>query len=355
LPDDTLVLVYQGSSYLTSFPASEAKESDMLIEEILLSDLGPGRYRLMPSTDKSKVVHVSVGKYEPTLSRRPAKGELEIIKDYIAELEKKIEEKQRPQLDLSQIVSAAATAVSSIVQLAKGDSEMVFKILEAVKTDDDVTKEIITKALEKMSETEDPVQKAQQLMGLLKEFREFSESSSPPIESTPMSPTDSRDFIDIAKSALDLIRHLRSGSSSSPPTAAVSPQPQFAGSEPGTVAGDNPGHNSAPGEGVLGAFIGRIREMIRDGGDAQDVANVLLYGLDTLTVVDPNNPVLQQAISSPETAIDMLASTIPELNETPDRREMKEEIKRIVSERIKEFKKEMEEGDAGESEGESGQ
>lgn len=331
LQDDAQVRIYHGSSYLAAVDASDIKAAEMPIEEMLLDDLGPGRYRLVPVVNgkmqHDRALHISVGRYEPTRLTKPTKTELDTLKEYIADLEKRLEEKQRPQINLQDIVSSVATAMTTLVQLSKGDTELLSRLLEKLSTRDDGELKEVLRALIERTLAEDPIEKVRNLMELSREF-----SPPAPVEQEQLAGNDG--FYDIARQSLDLIARKILG----PPQAnAQANAPSME-----TPTQPTPSTNAPPSAlGALDIFIGRLREMIRGGASAAEVAETILQGADTAMTFAPNSPLVRQVIQDPESGFDMLASHIPEFHENDAGRSFRDQVKRLVVQRIQEFKQGM--------------
>lgn len=334
IPDNALIRVYQGRSYLASFEAAFVKEGDIPLEEILLEKLGAGRYRLVPVIDgkinNDKSITVSVGK--PDLSfMKPSKSELELIKDYIAELEKKIEEKQRPQIDIAQVVQAAVSAITSLAQLTKGDTEVIVKFIEQLSKMDG-TRELLAPVIERMFDPSQGIQQLKHVVELVKEMREIY-PAPPQLEGE--GEAQSKDGDALSNLVSDVFKMVMNKSQNAGKLEPPSPPP-VASALHGAEGGDgSPSAPPAQRAGVINAFVSRIREIIRQGEPAEEVAELILKGLDAAAMFAPDHPFLRSFVRDPERTFDQLASLIPEFHEDDNARKFRDDVKRLILERIK--------------------
>lgn len=186
LADGDQVDVFAGANYLKRVDAMTFTGDDP-VEEVLLRNIGAGAYRLVPYRDgrryESDALRVRVGPTEQSFTATPKAGEIDALKDMIAELKAELAEKQRPAFPLESVMTAATGLITTLLGAVKSDgsSKIVEKMLEATlsRSADPITEALVKKALaDKGTDTFDQMSRYEQMRSSIKAELEESLGSS---------------------------------------------------------------------------------------------------------------------------------------------------------------------------------
>jgi len=327
LADDATVRIYQGSSYIASIEADELKMSEEPVEEIILNELGPGTYRLVPVDDNGvhndKAMRIKVGRSEErvTVKRRYKTEELEAIKEYIDERLSKLDGGMK--INLPELITAVSSSLATLSEILKGDSDKLAQMVSP----------ILESSLKK-----DPTETIEKLMSA---FKEFQSMIPPPVvqspSNTPISSSEGNFWATLGQLLL--------GRLSNNSQRGEVQQPQLAGAEPAPAA--KPAVSNLERQ-AFNFFISRVRDVVNRGGSAEDLAQAVLYMVDTANTWGIKHPLLDRFGDDPGGVFDEMISSLPEFNVSPGK-EMAAEARKIIVDRVNQVRKEMEAEDVGES------
>jgi len=326
LPDEGEVRIFQGNNYIAYIDIADLKELDVPLEEFLLNELGPGVYRLIPKPEGEvlqfdKALRVRVGKPEAVAITKKVKPDLESIKEYI---DKRIEELKDSRVDLAQLIPSIASALSTLSEMFKGDSDKMIQFMTAL--------------VEKTQR--DPTELVERVMGIV---RELQTMQPPPVQPEGGS-SGEEGFFGFLR---DLINRLG--------TSQPQAQPQLAGT---TAAAQQslPSPSSSQQKQqrqvdvkelqALDFFLNRIRDMANSDAPAEDIANAILYMIDTATSWGIKHPLIDRFHHDPGGVFDEIASRIAVFHSAKGW-EKARKIREIIVNRVREVQSQASKEEVG--------